>query len=463
MEINEELKKPTPVKAEKIITDLNGEIENIKVDDLNGVIEEVADTQGEQKAKEERERKLKETIQKQFVRVGDKYYKLVHRPDKHGRTQRLYVERQKSTIVDDFGRKSLKWVMKYEGFCCVASHTNFKQVIDGFFNEYNPLSHKPTSGNFDTIISILNHIFKDKIEFALDYLKLLYTNPTQRLPIILLESKEKNTGKSTFGNLLKLIFQDNAIKLGNSDFESDFNAIWIKSLCIIVDETSLDKKSIMPMLKRLSTETNKVTSNEKNKAQTQIDFIGKFLFMSNDEGKALLIERGDTRFAVFKVSTLIESGLKDNPNIEDSIQNEIPAFLDYLLNRKLHHSESGRMYFSTDVYFTKQLEIYFDGSQSYVAKAIQEYVKDVFVAYPEVHTLHFAVSDLIEQLSVLNYAKKTDRQQMKRALEVDLSIKPNPRQRYELYSLYEAENNLNSYTSVSKNNVVYEFKRDNFN
>lgn len=462
MEIKHDTKKLKTKVPAKNKTELLQDQEGVEINDINGAIEEISDTKKEDKAKEERERKLKEFIQKNFVRVGDKYYKLVNRPDKSGRTQRLYVERQKGTITDDYGRKALKWVMKYEGFCCVASHTNFQQVIEGFFNEYNPLSHKPKEGKFETISGILKHIFGEKIEFALDYLQLMYTRPTQRLPIILLESKEKNTGKSTFGNLLKMIFQDNAIKLGNSDFESDFNSIWIKSFSIIVDETSLDKKSIMPMLKRLSTETNKVTSNEKNKAQTQIDFIGKFLFMSNDEGMALLIERGDTRFAVFKVPTLQQSGIKDNPNIEENIQSEIPAFLDFLINRKLFHEESSRMYFATDVYFTKQLEVYFAGSQSYLAKAIQDFVRDVFTAYPDVPVLHFSVSDLIEQLSLLNYARKSDRQQMKKALEVDLSLKQGPRQRYEMYSLFDAENNLNNTTSISKNNVAYEFKKDQF-
>lgn len=463
MEIKHDTKKLKTKVPAKNKTELLQDQEGVEINDINGAIEEISDTKGEDKAKQERERKLKETIQKQFVRVGDKYYKAVNRPDKSGRTQRVYVERQKSTIIDDFGRKALQWVMKYEDFCCVASHTNYQQVIQGFFNKYHPLSHIPAPGQFETILGILKHIFNDRIEFAIDYIQLLYTRPTQRLPIILLESKEKNTGKSTFGNLLKMIFQDNAIKLGNSDFESDFNAIWVESLSIIVDETSLDKKSIMPMLKRLSTEKNKVTSNEKNKAQKQIDFIGKFLFMSNDEGKALLIERGDTRFAVFKVPTLLQSGLNDNPNIEENILLEIPAFLNFLLKRKLFHQETGRMYFSTEAYFTKQLEVYFDGSQSYFAKAIQEFIRDMFIAYPDVPIMHFSVSDLIDQLSSSNYTtRKADRQQIKSALEIDLNIKPGPKQRYDLYTLLQSENNLNSYICSAGNNVTYEFKREKF-
>lgn len=96
----------------------------------------------------------------------------------------------------------------------------------------------------------LNHVFGAKIDFALDYLLLLYTKHTQRLPILLLESKERGTGKSTIGNILKLLFQDNSAKLGNSELKSDFNAIWVKRLAIIVDETSLEKNTVMQMIKR---------------------------------------------------------------------------------------------------------------------------------------------------------------------------------------------------------------------
>lgn len=43
--------------------------------------------------------------------------------------------------------------------------------------------------------AFLKSCFRAKIDFALNYLLLLYTKPTQRLPILLLESKEKGTGK----------------------------------------------------------------------------------------------------------------------------------------------------------------------------------------------------------------------------------------------------------------------------
>ncbi len=400
---------------------------------------------------------------KSYRRVGDKYFKEVFVPDKIGQLHRKYIERQRATIIDDFGREFLPMIKRYEGFVNIPSHTNFLQEIHGFFNEYFPLTHQLCEGNFETIQHILTHIFAEKIDFAFDYLQLLYLKPTQRLPIILLESEQKNTGKSTFGNLVKLIFQDNAIKLGNGDLESDFNSIWVKRLCLVVDETALEKKSIMQMLKRLSTETGKVTFNEKNRVQTQTDFFGKFIFMSNEEGKALPIERGDPRFAIFKVPTFKEKGYAENPNIENLIEKEIPAFLNFLKNRNLVHTEQSRMYFAHEIYRTKQLLIYFESSVSYVAKAIKELIKDTFAMYPEESELRFSESNILNELRTNAYAKNADRQQVKKALELELHKVEEVKQRYTFFSLNMTENSSSYYpTKNIDNNRIYTFKPTDF-
>ena len=279
------------------------------------------DTDAESEAKKE---KLKAAAKK-YIRVGDNYYKIVYRPDKEGKPYKDYLKLNKGTIIDDYTQGIIKYIAKYDDFCMVASHTDYQQVIRGFFNEYSELTHKPKEGKCDTILGIIQHVFGENyFEFALDYLQLLYTDPYQRLPILLLESQQKNTGKSTFANVVYKMFQDNAIKIGNNDLQSDFNSVWVKRLAIIVDETSLEKKGITQMLKRFSTETGKVTVNEKNKAQSEVDFFGKFIFVSNEEGKALFIERDDTRWAVFKVPTFAEKGINDDPLIDEKIDSEIP-------------------------------------------------------------------------------------------------------------------------------------------
>jgi len=67
----------------------------------------------------------------------------------------------------------------------------------------------------------------EQIELGLDYLQILFTQPTQMLLILLLVSNERNTGKTTFLSFLKMIFGKNATFNTNEDFRSQFNADWL--------------------------------------------------------------------------------------------------------------------------------------------------------------------------------------------------------------------------------------------
>ncbi len=87
----------------------------------------------------------------------------------------------------------------------------------------------------------------------MDYLQLLYLQPVQKLPILLLVSEERNTGKSTFLNFLKAVFQNNVTFNTNEDFRSQFNSDWTGKLLIVVDEVLLNRREDSERLKNLST------------------------------------------------------------------------------------------------------------------------------------------------------------------------------------------------------------------
>ena len=87
----------------------------------------------------------------------------------------------------------------------------------------------------------------------MDYMQLLYLQPTQKLPIVLLVSEERNTGKSTFLNFLKAVFENNVTFNTNEDFRSQFNSDWAGKLLIVVDEVLLNRREDSERLKNLST------------------------------------------------------------------------------------------------------------------------------------------------------------------------------------------------------------------
>ena len=72
-------------------------------------------------------------------------------------------------------------------------------------------------GIFSSICSLVEHIFGEQYELGMDYLQLLYLRPLQRLLVLLLVSDERNTGKTTFLNLLKSIFGGNVTFNTNED------------------------------------------------------------------------------------------------------------------------------------------------------------------------------------------------------------------------------------------------------
>lgn len=397
---------------------------------------------------------------KDYLRIGTKYYRETYRPDKNGRKVKEFTPWDRTTIIEDFSKTKFSEVRKYKGFCFIPSHVNYREEIDGFFNEYSELSHVPKGGDFHNIIKLIDHIFGvSYVDFALDYLQLLYLKPTQRLPIILLESAQRNTGKSTFGILLNAIFEQNSIKLGNNDLEGSFNGYWTKKLLMIVDEASISENGAIQMIKRFSTESGTVVSNEKNKAQTQTEFIGKFVLMSNEEGRAYPIEKGENRFAVFKVPTFAENGITDDPDIELKLKAEIPAFLDFLQKRQMVYKGTGRMYFPESAYFTPQLQLYYKNSLSYNAKAIKMFLVDAFDMFDDQDILKYSVADLMNELKSGGYVKYIDKQSLNKAL-IELGFnEPQKRSRYVYYSLHNSDR-ISDFPPTNKNLVHYVFSRD---
>ena len=109
------------------------------------------------------------------------------------------------------------------------------------------LTSAPMRKGISHIQSLMRHIFGEQYELGMDYMQLLYLQPTQKLPIVLLVSEERNTGKSTFLNFLKAVFENNVTFNTNEDFRSQFNSDWAGKLLIVVDEVLLNLHQMLPL------------------------------------------------------------------------------------------------------------------------------------------------------------------------------------------------------------------------
>lgn len=336
---------------------------------------------------------------KHYFRVGTQYFKFVYIPNKYKQLERQFHAWDKGTIADDHGGKKFQqFIPKYQAFCNVPDHVNYQQVINSCFNVYNPLDYLPTdeistADDCPEIMGFINHIFGNSIisfthpetklkteismlNMALDYIQLLYQHPAQKLPILCLVSKENNTGKSTFGKLLKQVLGGNCAVVGNQDLAGDFNKHWATKCLVICDETKIDKQAVIEKVKSLST-AEKIMMNSKGRDHVEIDCFIKFIFITNNEENFIYASEDDIRYWIIKVPTI----QKEKPGLMDAMIDEIPAFLSFLNQRKLTTENLNRMWFHPKLLRTKALDKVIAHSKPTIVKEIMQYVRDMFMDF----------------------------------------------------------------------------------
>lgn len=317
-----------------------------------------------------------ENNDEKFLRIGTQIYLKEINPS----GQEQLLPWSTSAIYQDYGKdrgnEIISHMPKYVGWANEPSHTDYKEVIGKWLNLYQPLPYKPCTGmDFPHIRLFMQHIFGNQYELGMDYLQLLYLQPKQKLPILMLVSRERNTGKSTFLKLLKAIFGANATFNTNEDFKSQFNSDWANKLLIMVDEAFLDKVEYTERLKNLSTAII-YKAEAKGKDRIECDFHGKFILCSNNVERPVIIEPGETRFWVIQLPKL----KSDDTQLLDKMIYEIPAFLEFLIHRKMSTKCVSRMWFSFDDYHTKALDRIIASNRGRLEAEMAEVLWKVFEA-----------------------------------------------------------------------------------
>ena len=295
-----------------------------------------------------------------YLRVGTTYYKTIEKPLISGDKISILVRWNRETIVSDHGKVYVSKIPKYDGFCCIPSHLDYQQIIEGFYNTYNEIPFLPNEENIGIealqekipfSLQFMEHIFGEQLELGLDYLKILLQYPTQMLPILCLVSKERSTGKSTFIKWLKSIFGLNMTYIKGDSFSSQFNSDWTSMLIVAIDEVFFDKKEITERLKYLST-TNKDKMEAKGKDREEVDFFAKFILCSNNEDNFIQIDENEVRFWIMKVKPI----KTENTDFLNQLISEIPYLLRFQIERNFHSHKKTRMWFSASEIRTKALQ-----------------------------------------------------------------------------------------------------------
>lgn len=353
-----------------------------------------------------------------FVRVGTTLYKIVNQPRLNGGYVKKRIVWNNETLRQDYGKDYLANVPKYDGFCTVPDHVNYRQVIDNFLNLYEPIGHQPKEGDFSHIQALLHHIFGEQYELGVDYLQLLYLHPIQKLPILLLVSEERNTGKSTFLNFLKAMFRNNVTFNTNEDFRSQFNSDWAGKLIIVVDEVLLNRREDSERLKNLST-TLSYKVEAKGKDRDEIAFFAKFVLCSNNERLPVIIDPGETRYWVRKIHHLEN----DDTHFLQKLIEEIPAFLYFLQHRTLTTQNVSRMWFSPKQTETAALLKIIRCNKSKYEVEAAELIKEIMECM-EIDSFSFCLNDL---LILLNLSQvRIDKHWLRKIVTEDWKLTPAP-------------------------------------
>ena len=354
----------------------------------------------------------------EFIRVGTTLYKLVNQPRLNGGYVKKRIVWNNETLRQDYGKHFLATVPKYDGFCTVPDHVNYRPVVDKFLNLYEPINYKPMEGDFPSIRSLVEHIFGEQYELGMDYLQLLYLQPIQKLPILLLVSEERNTGKSTFLNFLKALFQNNVTFNTNEDFRSQFYSDWAGKLLIVVDEVLLSRREDSERLKNLST-TLSYKVEAKGKDRDEIAFFAKFVLCSNNEYLPVIIDAGETRYWVRKIDRL----QTDDTDFLQKLKAEIPAFLYHLQHRQLSTEKESRMWFATSLLHTEALQKIIRSNRNRLEIEMCELILDI-MASMGIDTFSFCCNDILTLLA--NTYVKAEKHQVRKVLQECWKLIPAP-------------------------------------
>lgn len=353
-----------------------------------------------------------------FIPIGTTYYKVASQPQPDGSTVTKRLKWDIQAIKLDYSKDYLKSIPCYNGFCTVPIHKGYQREINGFYNLYEPISHIPSDGNWEKVSELISHIFGEQYELGLDYIQLLYLYPTQKLPILLLVSEERNTGKTTFLNFLKAIFEDNATFNTNEDFRSKFNSDWTAKLLIMIDEVLLNRREDSERLKNLST-AKSYKAEAKGKDRDEIGFFAKFVMCSNNERTPVLIDSGETRYWVRKISPLE----KDNTDFLQQLKLQIPAFLGFLYRRKFYSSKESRMWFNPKVIETSALHRIIRANKKRLELELIELLKDIMIS-TESESVSFCLNDILRLLIYTNV--KAEKSQIRTILQEIWKLSPAP-------------------------------------
>lgn len=339
-----------------------------------------------------------------YIRVGTDYFKVIAKKDRYKSENTLLKPWKKDEIKQDHGKNLLGMIYKFDDFTIYPDNVEYTPVLNNCYNLYAKFAHKfvindVNENNIPVTMGLIHHIFGDQWELGLKYMKILYENPRQILPVLALVSTERETGKTTFLNWIQMLFGENTTLINPSDLTSNFNDAYATKNIIMIDETTIDKQHAIEKLKSIAT-AKTMSVSQKFVSHYSVPFFGKVIFCTNKESDFMRIDEEEIRFWVRKIKII--KGAK-NTNIETDLFNEIPKFLKYLMQLPAIDFSKSRMVFTKDEIQTESLHAVMEQSKSTLRKEIEMNFDDFFMNNDAIEFIEATAKDIKMQWFPLNH------------------------------------------------------------
>ena len=200
--------------------------------------------------------------------------------------------------------------------------------------------------------------------------------------------------------LFRSIYGANITILDNARFNPKFTSHFAGKLIIALDEGHIpvNDKITKEMIKSTATGREMWMEGKGTNAKPVANFA-HLIFVSNDELNFMQIDAGENRFAVVKVPSYREQGKKDIPDLLDKMKPEIPAFLHFLINRKLQYpNNETRFWFPDKAYLTEAFQAVVDKTKTILEKELEDWLNDCFLEF-EVTELNYTLTDITIEIS----------------------------------------------------------------
>lgn len=224
-----------------------------------------------------------------------------------------------SHLRHTFGNMAVKmWMDSPRRSVVMPEHVVFEpgaQLQPGWLNLYRGLAIEPEPGDCSVILELLAHLCsesrgpdgvgpEDVMDWVLKWCAYPFQNPGAKMDTALVFHGPQGTGKNLFFDVIRDLWGEYGVMVGQTELEDKFNA-WLSRRCFIVGDEVVSRQEMYHVKNRLKwivTQKTKIPIRAMQMDTRWESNHANLVFLSN-ESRPLALEEGDRRYLVVYTPT----------------------------------------------------------------------------------------------------------------------------------------------------------------